>query len=241
MDAEGHDLARVIDTRTRWRSAHAHHDAMQRDLLGAHESHTSHTLHSINGTEAVLSRPAGARASPDDLWYYDAYAASWEGFGIHLIVPVVRTNTAASSNEYTSTSQAASVTVATPVALLQPASCQLLLEVCALPYNIDLPQIILCGHISPLQCQITREHTILLGKIAASLGVMDPVPEDPEAPPNQSGVRVKKRSTMEMFDIMTDVKDLYEPPLKILPANSLIYGTASKRANIPTRSFKLAF
>lgn len=208
MDEEGEDLREVIDTRTRWRAAHAHHDAMQRDLLGAHESHTSHVLHSINSTEAVLSRPAGSSAAPDDMWYYDAYAASWEGVGVYLVVPVKKTNTSVSSNDFASSSQASKVTVPTPVALLQPASCSVLLEVCALPYNIDLPQIIACGHISPLQCHITREHMVLLGKIAASLGLMDPVAVDPAAPPNKSGVRVKKRSSMEMFDIMTDVKDL---------------------------------
>lgn len=216
LDPEGVELRRVMDSRARWRAAHAHHDAMQRDLLGAHDSHTSHTLHSVRGVEAVLSRPASASASATEMWYYDGYAASWEGFGVHLVVPVMKVNTAVSASEHaTSSSQSSSVAVATPVSLLAPTGCQLLLEVCALPYNIDLPQIVLCGHISPLQFHVTREHMVLLGRIAASLGLMDEPAEDTEAElqgnttHSSMGVRVKKRSTMEMFDIMTDVKDLY--------------------------------
>ncbi len=130
------------------------------------------------------------------------------------MVPELRANTSVTASDFAaSTSNASSVTVATPVPLLSPAVCNLLLEVCALPYNIDLPQMILCGHISPLNFHITREHMILLGKIAASLGLTDEPLPNPEAEEQEKrsslGVRVKKHSTMEMFDIMSDVKDLY--------------------------------
>lgn len=167
----------------------------------------------VRGIEAVLSRPASASASSTEMWYYDAYALSWEGFGVHLVVPEVRANTAVTSSEYaTSSSQSSSVTIATPVPLVTPTGCHVVLEVCALPYNIDLPQMMLCGHISPLTFHVTREHMVLLGRIAASLGLLDEPPPAPEAEvqaKSSLGVRVKRRSTMEMFDIMTDVKDLY--------------------------------
>lgn len=181
------ELKLLQDARDRWRDARSGHNYLQDGLLGEHNKHVGHHLHNISYHEAALTRPAAAGAG-GLMWLYDAYAAKLEGLSISIVPnPNART-----------------------VPLLFPVSFNLIAEVCALPYKSELPQIIVCGHISPVRMALDKDAMFLLARIAALSGFMEET-EEVEAETREKRKRAKaalamhkkkRKGIMDLADIV---------------------------------------